>query len=300
MSSPIAFRGAFTALITPFQADGSVDEAALRALVRRQIDGGIKGLVPCGTTGEAATMTEDERLQVIETVVSEAGGQVPIIAGTGSNDTAQSVAFTRKVAAIDGVDAALVVTPYYNKPGQPEMIRHFRTIADEGDLPVVLYNVPGRTAVSLSVESVVSLSAHPQVVAIKEASADMVLDSALVEALPREFALLSGDDFTTFPFIAIGGHGCISVVSNIAPTLMSDLCTAALRGDLPEARRLHGKVQPIARALFEKSNPIPVKTAAHLLGWCGPTLRGPLYEPGDAFPDRLRAMLAAAGLTDHS
>lgn len=295
-SQPVPFRGAFTALITPFQADGSLDESALRALVRRQLDGGISGLVPCGTTGESATMNEAERLWVIQIVVDEAGGAVPIIAGTGSNDTAASVSFTRKVADLGGVDAALVVTPYYNKPGQPEMVRHFTTIADDGGLPVVLYNVPGRTAVSLSVDSAAVLAEHPKIIAIKEASGDMVLDSALVEALPADFSLLSGDDFTTFPFIAIGGHGCISVVSNIAPGLMSDLCSAALRGDLVEARTLHARVQSIARVLFERSNPIPVKAAANLLGWCGPTLRGPLYEPDDAFRARLKAALTTLGI----
>ena len=291
------FRGAYTALITPFNQDGSVDLEGLRALVRRQIDGGIDGLVPCGTTGEAATMTEDERMSVIETVADEAGDEVPIIAGTGTNDTRATVAFTRRVANIHGVDAALVVTPYYNKPGQEEMLRHFREVADEGGLPVVLYNVPSRTGVSLTADTVAELAQHNAIVAIKEASADLALDTAIRAATPDDFALLSGDDFTTFPLVAIGGQGCISVVSNLAPGKMSQMCHAALQGDFETAREIHLAIQPLARALFSKPNPIPTKAAAHMLGWCGPTLRGPLYEPGDDFKAELRKALDAFGLT---
>lgn len=291
------FHGAFTALITPFSDDRSVDLGALRGLVRRQLDGGIDGLVPCGTTGEAATMNDDERLAVIEAVADEAGERVPIIAGTGTNDTAATIAFTRRVANISGIDAALVVTPYYNKPGQAELLRHFREVADEGGLPVVLYNVPGRTGVSLSAETVARLSEHNAIVGIKEASADMALDSAIRASTPDDFALLSGDDFTTFPLIAIGGQGCVSVLSNLCPGDMSRMCTAAVEGDFEKARRIHLAIQPLARALFRKTNPIPVKTAAHLLGWCGPTLRGPLYEPDDEFKQSLQIALDAYGLS---
>lgn len=291
------FRGAFTALITPFKKDGSVDVDALRALVRRQLDGGIDGLVPCGTTGESATMSEEEQLLVINTVVDEAAGQVPVIAGTGSNDTAKTIAFTRKVSKIDGIAAALVVTPYYNKPGQPELWRHFTSIADEGGLPVVLYNVPGRTAISLDTDTIASLAEHKAIVAIKEASANLAFDSAIRNAVPDDFALLSGDDFTTLPLIAIGGQGCISVVSNLLPRDMSRMCSAALTGDMKTARQIHLAIQPLARILFEKSNPIPVKAAASLLGWSGPTLRGPLYEPDGEFIARLQDALSAYGLT---
>lgn len=296
-STSTYFRGAFTALITPFHADGSVDFEALRGLVRRQIDGGIDGLVPCGTTGESATMSESERLEVIRTVSEEAAGAVPIIAGTGTNDTARSIEFTQQVSEIDGVVAALVVTPYYNKPGQPELFRHFTEIADQGGLPVVLYNVPGRTAISLQVETIARLAEHEQIVAIKEASADLAFDSAIRNAVPDDFSLLSGDDFTTFPLIAIGGQGCISVVSNIAPGDMSEMCAAALKGDVQRAQTLHLSIQDLARVLFEKSNPIPVKTAAHLLGYCGPTLRGPLYAPENAFTTRLRGVLSDYGFS---
>lgn len=290
------FHGAYTALITPFNEDGSVDFDSLRALVRRQIDGGIDGLVPCGTTGEAATMSDEECLKVIETVVDEADSQVPIIAGTGSNNTRQTIDFTRRVAAINGVDAALVVTPYYNKPGQAEMLQHFRDVADDGGLPVVLYNVPGRTGVSLTAHTVAQLSHHDAIVGIKEASADLALDSAIRNSTADDFALLSGDDFTTLPLIAIGGQGCVSVLSNLIPDKMSQMCRAARQGDMDTARQIHLSIQPLARALFAKTNPIPVKTAAHLMGLCGPTLRGPLYAPGDEFEDQLRQALAAFDL----
>ncbi len=292
----LELRGAFTALITPFSDDGTVDFAALRGLVRRQLDGGIDGLVPCGTTGEAATMSAEERLQVIKTVAEEVGDQVPIIAGTGTNNTAETIAFTRRVANINHVDAALVVTPYYNKPGQPELLRHFREVADEGGLPVVLYNVPGRTGVSLGPDTVARLAEHNAIVGIKEASADMALDSAIRANTDNGFAMLSGDDFTTFPFLAIGGQGCVSVLSNLIPGDMSKMCAAAGEGDFETAREIHLSIQPLARAMFRKSNPIPVKAAANLMGWCGSTLRGPLYEPDDDFKEELENTLHAYGL----
>ncbi len=287
----LLLKGAFTALITPFDHDGQVDHDALRALVRRQIDGGIDGLVPCGTTGEAATMSDEECLAVIETVVDEADGEVPIIAGTGTNNTAQTVEFTRRVADMGGVDAALVVTPYYNKPGQPELTRHFQTVADEGGLPVVLYNVPGRTAVSLSADTVAHLAEHDQIIAIKEASADMALDSAIVASTPDDFALLSGDDFTTLPLLSVGGVGCVSVASNLIPGHMSKLCELANHGDFAAARDIHLPLQSLADALFQKTNPIPVKAAASLLDLCDIHLRAPLYAPDDAYLQNLQALL---------
>ncbi len=293
---PTVVRGAFTALITPFSDDGSLDIAALRGLVRRQLKGGIDGLVPCGTTGEAATMTDDECIRVIEAVADEAGDQVPVIAGTGTNDTNKTVSFTRRVAEINGVDAALVVTPYYNKPGQPELLRHFQTVADDGGLPVVLYNVPSRTGISLAADTVARLAEHEQIIAIKEASADMTLDTAIHANTPDDFALLSGDDFTTFPLMAVGGRGCISVAANLCPSEMSKMCHAALDGEHEKARQIHESIQPLCRALFKKTNPIPVKTAASTLGWCGPTLRGPLYEPDEDFKEFIENALQAYGL----
>jgi 4-hydroxy-tetrahydrodipicolinate synthase len=289
----LKLKGASTALITPFR-DGEVDHDALRALVERQIDGGIDGLVPCGTTGEAATMSEDEQLSVVRTVVEQANGEVPIIAGTGSNDTAQTVRYTRRVSEIEGVDAALVVTPYYNKPGQQALIRHFRTIADEGGLPVVLYNVPGRTGVSMTADTIATLAEHPNIIAVKEATGDMVFASEIRQSIPRDFSMLSGDDFTTMPFLALGGDGCISVVSNIDPGAMSEMYAAGAADAWDRARQLHYRLLPLANALFAETNPVGVKTAASILGWCTDELRAPLYAPGAD----LRELITAA-LTEH-
>ncbi len=291
----LRLTGAYTAIITPF-SHGEVDHESLRALVLRQIEGGIDGLVPCGTTGESVTMSDDERVAVIETVVTQAGGRVPIVAGTGTNDTAASLAFTKRVAAMGGVDAALVVTPYYNKPNQEGLYRHFATIADEGGLPVVIYNVPGRTNISLTAKTIARLAEHENIVAVKEASGDMVLGTQIFEAVGDSISMLSGDDFTTFPFLALGGQGCISVVSNIDPGSLSKMCKLASDGDWISARALHMKIQPLARALFSDANPIPVKAAANLLGWCGPDMRGPLYAPDLASRNALAETLRAYGL----
>lgn len=289
-------KGAYTALITPFRG-GMVDTDALSALVERQIAGGIDGLVPCGTTGESATMSEDERLLVIETVVEAADGRVPIVAGTATNDTRESIQFTRRVAEIEGVDAALVVTPYYNKPSQSGLVRHFTEIADQGGLPVVLYNVPGRTSVSMTAETVATLAEHEQIVAIKEATGDMVLGARILELAGDKITLMSGDDFTTFPLLTLGAKGCTSVVSNILPGELSAMCAAANAGDLATARGLHFKLLPFARAMFLDTNPVPVKTAAELLGWCGPEIRGPLYPADQEIRSRVEDALEAFGLT---
>ncbi|MFB6264731.1 MAG: 4-hydroxy-tetrahydrodipicolinate synthase [Bradymonadaceae bacterium] len=292
---PVELNGAFTALITPFQ-NGSVDHEAYAQLVERQIDNGIDGLVPCGTTGEAATLSKNELLTTVETAVDAADGRVPIVAGTGSNDTEKTVETTRAVSKIEGVDAALVVTPYYNKPDQKGMYRHFVEVADRGGLPVVLYNVPGRTGVSLEATTVAKLAEHENIVAIKEASGDMTLDTEILEQAGDQIQLLSGDDFTTFPLVALGGKGCISVVSNLDPWTMSELVAAARDGDLETARRMHQKIQPLARALFARPNPVPTKTAAALLGWCRAEVRPPLYTPSEEFREDLRGVLDDYGL----
>lgn len=290
-------RGAYTALITPFR-DGKVDVEALKALVARQIAAGIHGLVPCGTTGESATMSEDEQLLVIRTVVEAAEGRVPIIAGTGSNSTQKTVDYTRKVAQIDGVDAALVVVPYYNKPDQEGLFRHFNRVADEGGLPVMLYNVPGRTVISLTPQTIGRLAEHENIVAVKEATGDLRFDAEVLEAVGDKISVLSGDDFTTFPLIASGGTGCVSVVSNIDPRAMSQMCTAALEGDYELARRLHLKIQPLARALFSAPNPVPSKTIAAMLGWCTDEVRGPLCEASDATREALARVMETYDLQD--
>lgn len=288
-------RGAFTALITPFR-DGQVDVPALKDLVERQIQGGIDGLVPCGTTGEAATMTPEEQLTVIQAVVEQNEGRVPVIAGTGSNNTASTLAFTRRVAEIPGVDAALVVCPYYNKPNQPMLVRHFTEIADQGGLPVVLYNVPGRTVISMTPETVATLASHEQVVGLKEATGSMKLDAEIFEACAGlDIAMLSGDDFSTMPFVASGGHGCISVLSNLDPGVMHELVEATATGDLERAQRLHLKIQALARTLFARPNPVPTKEIAERLGWCTAEVRAPLYGSEPEFHAQLEAAMDAYG-----
>lgn len=291
----LQIRGAYTALLTPFR-DGRVDEEALRHHVDRQIAGGIHGLVPCGTTGEAATMSEGEQLAVIEMVADQAAGRAPVIAGTGSNDTTRTIRYTRRVAEIPGVSAALVVTPYYNKPSQASLVRHYRAIADEGDLPVVMYNVPSRTAVSMTAETVAEIAEHPNVIAIKEATADMVLATRIRELCGRNFTLISGDDFTTMPFLAVGGQGCISVLSNLDPGTMSELCAAAGADAWDRARQLHMFIQPLCRALFADTNPVPLKMAAAMLGWCTDEMRAPLYASTADVATRLRIALRTHGL----
>jgi 4-hydroxy-tetrahydrodipicolinate synthase len=292
---PVTLEGAFTALITPFDGH-SIDHDAYTELVDRQIEGGIDGLVPCGTTGEAATMSKDEMLSVIRTCADAADGRVPVVAGTGSNDTRKTIETTRAASEISGVDAALVVTPYYNKPDQEGMYRHFIEVADNGGLPVVLYNVPSRTGVSLTAETVARLAKHDNIIGIKEASADMTLVTRIADDAGDKLQLMSGDDFTTYPLVSIGGTGCISVVSNLDPATMSELVEAADTGDVERARELHQKIQPLGRMLFAKPNPVPTKVAASLLGWCEPDVRPPLYLPSEDFADLMEDMLEDYGL----
>lgn len=281
MTDPTSrLHGAMTAIITPFR-DDQVDHPTLRRMVQRQLDAGIDGLVPCGTTGESAVMTPEERLSVIRTTVRAADGRVPIVAGTGTNDTRKTIDFTRTVSKLGGVHAALVVVPYYNKPDQRGLIRHFSAVADQGGLPVVLYNVPGRTITSLTPDTIHALAQHENIIAIKEASGNMRFDSDVLAAADGKLSVLSGDDFTTFPLLAMGGTGCISVVSNIDPAVMARLCRSARQGDWEDARRAHFKIQPLARALFSAPNPIPTKTIAAQLGLCLSDTRGPLFGPDD-------------------
>lgn len=275
------FRGAFTALVTPLRrapgGDLQLDEPAIVALAEAQIAAGIHGLVPCGTTGEASTLSHDEHLRVVELVVQVARGRVPVLAGAGANDTAAAIELARGCKA-RGADGTLQVTPYYNKPTQAGLVAHFRAIARESDLPVVLYNVPGRTACDLLPETVAELAEDPRIVGIKEATADLNRAARLRQLLGDrpDFTLLSGDDFTVFPFLALGGHGVISVTSNVAPAWVAGMCDAAAAGRWDDARALHDRHYPLARALFTAPNPIPVKAALALQGRCSPELRLPL------------------------
>lgn len=295
------FRGAFTALVTPFRrapgGDLQLDEAALIALVEAQLAAGIHGLVPCGTTGEASTLGRDEHLRVVELVVQTVRGRVPVVAGASANSTAAAIELARGCKA-RGADATLQVTPYYNKPTQAGLLAHFRAIARDSGLPVVVYNVPGRTACDLLPETVAELAEDPQIVGIKEATADLNRAARLRQLLHRrpDFALLSGDDATVFPFLALGGHGVISVTSNVAPQWVARMCDAAAAGRWDEARALHDRHYPLARALFTQPNPIPVKAALALQGRGGPDLRLPLVgidlnsREGQALADTLRTL----------
>jgi 4-hydroxy-tetrahydrodipicolinate synthase len=292
-TTPVADRlsGSFTALITPFR-HGAVDEAALRDLVESQIAGGTAGLVPCGTTGEAATLTDAEQDRVIAAVAEQAAGRVPVVAGTGSYDTRHAIERTARARAL-GADAALVVAPYYTKPTQDGLFAHFAAIAGAGDLPIVLYNVPGRTAVNLLPETVARLAAVPGIVGIKEASGNLDQASQIVREAPPGFAVLSGDDSLTLPIVSVGGRGVVSVVANLVPAAVARLVAAALAGDLAAARAVHLDLFDLCRAMFLDNNPTAVKTAAGLLGLCSPEVRLPLTPMGEANRRRLEAALRA-------
>jgi len=285
--------GVLTALVTPFR-DGRLDEPALRRMVQRQLGAGVHGLVVCGSTGEAAAMTLEERLQAIRAVVAEAGGRAPVVAGTGSHNTAATVELTARARDL-GVDAALVVTPYYVKPPARGLVEHFRAVAGVG-LDVVAYNVPSRTGVSLTPETAAELAGLERVVALKEASGDLWLDSRILAAVGDGLTLLSGDDFTFLPFLAIGGHGVISVVSNPAPALFVELFTRFAAGDVAGARVLHHRLAPLMRALFLETNPMPVKAAMAALGLCAEEIRPPLCPLADVHRPELARALAGCGL----
>ena len=290
------FRGAYTALITPLRHD-RLDEPALVRLVEQQLSAGIDGLVPCGTTGEASTLSMSEHLRVVELTVQTAAGRVPVLAGAAANDTRKAVELARACKQL-GVAGTLQVTPWYNKPTQDGLVAHFSAIAEASELPVVVYNVPGRTGVDLLPETVATLARHKHIVGIKEATGDMVRASRIRELLGPDdrFTLLSGDDFTLLPFLALGGHGVISVTSNVAPAWISTICRAAAAGRWDEARTWHYKQLPLARALFGQPNPIPVKSAMALLGRCSAEMRLPLISidphsrDGQALSDALQTL----------
>jgi len=289
------FRGAMTAIVTPFGRDGDVDDRALRDIARWQVESGIHGLVPCGTTGEGATLDDDEHALVISTVVKAVEGRVPVVAGCGSNDTRRTVEAARRAAAA-GADALLVVTPYYNKPNRSGMIAHYREIAAATDRPIIVYNVPGRTGQNIAPSLTLELAAIPGVVGVKEASGNLDQIAAILEGRPQGFFVLSGDDPLALPTIALGADGVISVVSNSAPAEMSLMVAAALEGDLDRARELHYRLLPIMRANFVETNPVPVKTAMAELGRCQGHVRPPLGAPERASVEAVRAALLQARL----
>jgi len=288
------FSGSMTALVTPFRG-GEFDERAYRDLIEFQIAAGTDALVPCGTTGESATLSHAEHDRVVEVCVEAAAGRVPVIAGAGSNSTSEAVRLTRH-AKEAGADAALLITPYYNKPTQEGLYRHFSHVAERVDIPVVLYNVPGRTGVNLLPETVARLAPVANVVAIKEATGDLRQVSRVIELCGDRIAVISGDDFTVLPLLAVGGKGVISVVSNVAPAEMAQLVDAFFAGDHVTAREMHYKLLPLAAALFLETNPIPAKTALGLMGRIDPELRLPLCEMGAGARERLEAALRVAGV----
>jgi 4-hydroxy-tetrahydrodipicolinate synthase len=297
-------RGAFTALVTPFTADGTLDEAAYRRLVAWQCMAGIDGLVPVGTTGESPTLSAAERDRCIEIAVETVAARpeavrIPVIAGTGSNDTRSSIEATRRAATL-GADAALIVTPYYNKPDQRMLEAHFRAIADEGGLPIVVYNVPGRTGANVEADTFLRLAEHPRVMAVKEASGNIEQIAVICRDRPRDVAVLSGDDAATLAVLAMGGDGVISVASNEVPGEMAALVAAWHAGDPAEARRLHDRWLPLLRANFQGApNPVPAKAAMLAMGLLDDdTPRQPLLPLADAPRERLVALLRTLGLVD--
>jgi 4-hydroxy-tetrahydrodipicolinate synthase len=283
------FSGAFTALVTPFR-NGEVDVEGLENLVEFQIGQGIHGLVPCGTTGETPSMSEAEDRLVIGTVVRVANGRVPVIAGTGSNSTDMAIKYT-KMAEEEGADGSLQVSPYYNKPTQEGLYRHFAAIAESTSLPIVLYNIPGRTSVNISAETTARLAEIPNIVGTKEATHSMDMASDIRRLCGEEFDILSGDDSLTLPLMSLGGRGVISVAANVAPAVVSDMVNALLEGDFERGRELHYDLLPLCRALFIETNPIPVKTAASILGLCSDEMRLPMVPLAGENLDALRRVM---------
>lgn len=291
----VKFRGAITALVTPFDSGGSVDDGALRELVSWQVESGIHGLAPCGTTGEGATLDDREHAAVIEGVARAAAGRVPVIAGCGTNDTRRTIEGARR-AADAGADGLLVVTPYYNKPNRSGMLAHYEAVLAAVPLPIVVYNVPGRTGQNLPTDQALELARLERVVAIKEAAADLDQMATIVAGRPDGFAVLSGDDPLALPAMSIGADGVISVVSNEAPAEMAAMIDAASSGDYVRAREIHYRLLPLMRTNFVESNPVPVKLALERLGRCRADVRAPLGPATAASKDAVAGALRAAGL----
>ena len=290
------FRGAYVAIVTPFTKDGKVDEKGLKDLIEFQVKNGTHGIVPCGTTGESATLTHEEHHRVVELTVKTVKGRVPVLAGTGSNSTSESIELTRAAKAA-GADGALMITPYYNKPTQEGLYQHFKAVAEAVDIPIILYNVPSRTSVNMLPETVARCAKIKNIVGVKEATADLNQISQVIRLCPKNFAVLSGDDFTCMATVAIGGAGVISVTSNVAPKDMAAMMDAALAGDFVKARKLHYKLFPLMGAMFIETNPTPAKTALQLMGKIKNSApRLPLYKMSEASTEKLRKVLADCGL----
>ncbi len=288
-------QGAYTALVTPLATDGSVDEEALARLVDAQIEGGISGLVPMGTTGESPTLTHPEHNHVIEVVIRKADGRVPVIAGTGSNSTAEAIRMT-KAAKENGATASLQVAPYYNKPSNEGFYRHFSEIADAVEMPMIVYNIPGRTGKNIENSVMLRLAEHPNIIGVKEASGSMPQVMDLISKKPADFWVLSGDDNLALPIIMLGGSGVISVASNIIPAEMEELVAAAVAGEIEKARTLHYRLLPLFQALFIDTNPIPIKYGMHLKGMMEEVYRLPMCSMDEDKKKQLEKVLKSLSI----
>jgi 4-hydroxy-tetrahydrodipicolinate synthase len=296
MTAKTSFRGSFTALVTPFK-NGSVDEKAFRDIVDWQISEGTNGLVPVGTTGESPTLSHDEHKQVVEWCVDQADGRVPVIAGSGSNSTAEAVELSRH-AEEAGADAVLIVTPYYNKPTQEGLYQHYKAINDAIGIPIIIYNIPGRSIVDMSVETMTRLYELKNIAGVKDATANMARVSQQRAAMGPDFNQLSGEDITALGFMVHGGHGCISVTSNVAPRLCAEFQTACLKGDFAGALKLQDKLTPLHINLFVETSPAPIKYAMSLIGKCANTVRLPMVPASEKAQTAVRQAMVHAGLTN--
>ena len=294
MTARTSFRGSFTALVTPFK-NGSLDEKAFRGLVDWQIAEGTQGLVPVGTTGESPTLSHDEHRQVVEWCVEQVNRRVPVVAGAGSNSTAEAIAFARH-AENAGADAVLIVTPYYNKPTQEGLYQHFKAINDAIGIPIFIYNIPSRSVIDMSVDTMRRLFELANIAGVKDATANVVRVSQQRQAIGPEFNQLSGEDATALGFMAHGGHGCISVTSNVAPRLCAEFQAACLRGDYATALELQDKLMPLHTTLFIETNPAPAKYALSLLGKCAETVRLPMVPVAEHTRSAVREAMVHAGL----
>ena len=294
MTAKTSFRGSFTALVTPFK-NGSVDEKAFRDIVDWQISEGTNGLVPVGTTGESPTLSHDEHKQVVEWCIDQADGRVPVIAGSGSNSTAEAIELSRH-AEEAGADAVLIVTPYYNKPTQEGLYQHYKAINDAIGIPIIIYNIPGRSIVDMSVETMARLLELKNIAGVKDATANMARVSQQRAAMGPDFNQLSGEDITALGFMVHGGHGCISVTSNVAPRLCAEFQAACLKGDFAGALKLQDKLTPLHIALFVETSPAPIKYAMSLIGKCANTVRLPMVPASEKTQTAVREAMVHAGL----
>jgi 4-hydroxy-tetrahydrodipicolinate synthase len=287
-------NGSMPALITPFRG-GKLDEGAYRRFIAWQIDQGSSGLVPAGTTGESATLSHEEHNRVMEICVEESAGRVPVVAGAGSNSTVEAIALTRHAKSV-GADAVLSVAPYYNRPTQEGLYRHFASIAETVDIPVIVYNIPSRSVVEISVETMERLSKIANIIGVKDATANLARPTRERAACGHDFRLLSGEDVTALGYMAHGGHGCISVTANVAPRTCAEFQAACLAGDFMRARELNDRLMPLHDAMFCEASPAPVKHAVSLLGWCEDEVRLPIVPASEAAQARIRAAMEAAGV----